>query len=180
MSREPRITFLVHFFLWTCSLYCNAWCLCQYRYAAETFIFSLLPLQPFTSCSVVQSSFKRQIFVLVNKYSKWICIFCQLHIQIRFHHWFCWPSRGKKILDGFTFRTTGDIFKIFLNQNFLKLKPRHQFLDNSNDDNDIKKTLNETNTQIETNKLSKLEKKHQSFYFMNSSGSFSHGSCWFF
>ena len=120
-------------------LYCIAWCLCQYRYAAETFIFSLLPLQPFTSCSVVQSSFKRQIFVLVNKYSKWICIFCQLHIQIRFHHWFCWPSRGKKILDGFSFRTTGDIFKIFLNQNFLKLKPRHQFLDNSNNDNDIKK-----------------------------------------
>ena len=96
-------------------------------------------LQPFTSCSVVQSSFKRQIFVLVNKYSKWICIFCQLHIQIRFHHWFCWPSWGKKILDGFSFRTTGDIFKIFLNQNFLKLKPRHQFLDNSNNDNDIKK-----------------------------------------
>ena len=54
----------------------------------------------------------------------WICIFCQLHIQIRFHHWFCWPSRGKKILDGFSVRTTGDIFKIFFDQNFLKLKPQ--------------------------------------------------------
>ena len=107
-------------------------------------------LKNWSLCPMEVSKYKH-LCPKIYKTTTWICIFCQLHIQIRFHHRFCWPSRGKKILDGFSSRTTGHTFRTFWNLNFLEWKPQKISIvwRRSKDGIDIK-TLNDTNTQNET------------------------------